>query len=126
MATIYICANNETLADGRIANRDRWDDSIDDAILETCNRFEKYGEIETKAASIFQDWHGGKFDRCGSLHGGVTFGYRCGWAATLEENPSDELRKLVEDADEFLTTLIDKIGAMEAEEEAEFAKDSTD
>lgn len=116
MATIYICSNNETLADGVIADRQRYDEHIDDAVLQTCREFDNIGDIEIECKSLFHDWHGGKFYRAGAKIDGKKYGYRCGHVATLEVEPSAELIALVDKIADSLDARLTAIGLLEDQE----------
>lgn len=114
---IYICSNYETLRDGRLPWLDDLvEESIDDAIRDACNVVCDAGFVAA-CDKLFQNWHGGKFYARPTI-GGVAFGYKCGFACTLEQNPSAALRAAVDAANDKLTDALDAL-AKEMEAEAE-------
>lgn len=122
---VFVCANDETLADGIIEDRQFYADSITDAVGDVCRWLDDQG-YDSKCASRFRDWHGGRFDhgnnRIGMKLGNDVYGYRNGWVVTLEKNPSAELTAVVDKASDMLSDKLYAVGTLEDADKADAIK----
>jgi hypothetical protein len=118
MATIYVCSNNETLADGHLNDYQRgsWQaETLVDIVSEACWMISDAGH-EAETSCIFQDWNGGKHYKAGGLVGDTKWGYSAGFVVTHERNPSSELIALIERVDDYIR---DKLAEASEQEDSE-------
>lgn len=122
---IYVCGNAEILADGLIEKHYQypWCELIDLAVQETCDmlrdKYEHEHDLDIVTRSTFRDWRGGELYRAGSVINGSQYGYRDGFVATWAINPSDELIRIIQEANDFLYGKLKEIGEQEDQEEKE-------
>ena len=99
--TIYICSNSEIVGDSfaglddasiSAATTSEFVDAAKKAILESSL------DVDYELDSNFSRWNGGKHDGAGQVIDGKVYGYRCGNVCTHAVNPSDELKRLIDDA----------------------------
>lgn len=112
---IYVCANHETIGDGIISDQGWYQDEINEAISAVRREIGDIG-YDDQESRIFSEWHGGKFDSAGVVIGSEKFGYRSGFVATLQRNPSAELEAAVDKASSSLDAKLRAIGRMEDEQ----------
>ena len=113
--TIYICSNDETLTDGQFLGvgsdlRDEANEifSAGSAVVRDDSR------VDYEAAGFFQDWHGGKHRRAGSVIAGTTYGYSAGLVVTHEENPPQWLCDLCDRAAQAMSEKAAELGVAQS------------
>ena len=106
--TIYICGNDETLADGYFdcENLDEIECELDEIINAGADVIEDDPRCSRcRVDSKFQNWHGGKRkNKIGITIKGVTYGYPGNWVMTHAHNPPQWLRDLCDRAQEAMVS----------------------
>ena len=105
--TIYICSNNETLADGYFdwENLDEIECELDEIIKAGEDMVESDLRVMCQYDSVFRNWHGGKRENnVGITIKGVTYGYPGNWVMTHAQNPPQWLRDLCDRAQEAMVS----------------------
>lgn len=113
-AKVYVCSNQETLRDGYVSEPEAYSDQISMAVSEAMRLLDDAG-CDSQSAGFFKDWHGGK-----------KYGYRCGWVATLEVDPSAEVIAAIDAADTLLTERLTAIGKQEEADQAAAAAEEAE
>lgn len=109
LTVVHVCTNHALLTDGLLSDRNPYTDQINSALSDVCRFIDDSGIAVSRCESFHADWAGGKFYRPGNVIAGKVFGYRCGHVCTLQVNPGDDLRQVVDDAGELLAEKLSEI-----------------
>ena len=99
---IYVCGNDETICDGYTDERtEAWESEIAAAYYQAaCRVIDDSGLADSEIAANFTDWRGGLHYCCGKLVAGKPWGYSVGLICCHDRDVPQELRDLIDAAED--------------------------
>lgn len=100
---IAICGNAETVTSGYFLKGYDMDDEAAWIVQAGAAMIrESRHNVDHEIKSFFSDWNGGKYFTAGTVINGHEYGYACGNVATLEVDPPQWLKDLIDQASEAM------------------------